>query len=356
MSSQDETNIRYLNEGCSDGLKAPRFQPKNYAEFSTKPLLTWIVKKIIPRSELVIIYGESGCGKSFMALALGMAIAREQDWHGHKTKLGRVVYVCAESPHGFRGRVRAYAMRHGLRDDDFINFQIIDDAPDFTKDGDPMAMAQQIGQADVIFIDTLARITAGGNENAGEDMGPVIARCQALHKATGALIVLIHHSGKTADKGSRGWSGLRAAADSEIFVEKTLNGHQATVTKQKDGPDNLSWGFTLPVYTLEVDEDGDEVTSCTYEPSDITPSQKAKTRKLGRWQETVMVTFEDTIKDESNSFILEAVLIDLCLQKVPTDDKSLKNDNRDQIRRALHALYNKKLLEKLGDKVIKSNA
>jgi hypothetical protein len=338
-------------DGCSDGIVVPRFTPKEIDAFKDAPLMTWIVKQVIPRSELVVIYGESGCGKSFLALNLGMAIARGLDWHGYKSKPGRVIYVCAESPSGFRGRVKAYCMRHALQEQ--IPFQIIDDAPDFLTEKDPKTLIERIGKADVIFIDTLARVTAGADENTGQDMGPVIARCQAIQRATGALVILIHHSGKDTAKGSRGWSGIRAAADTEIFVEKLQSHHSATITKQKDGPDLITWGFNLPQYAIGEDEDGDEITSCTYEPIKDMPAQRAKTRKLGGWQATIMKCFDSLIDNESNGWLDEEILINEVLKNSARPPKN-KRDTRPQvIRTSLTALYTSNLLQSTDGKVTK---
>jgi len=337
-------------DGSSDGIPKPRFTPKGIGEFTDAPLLTWIVKQVIPRAELVVIYGESGCGKSFLALNLGMAIAREIDWHDYRVKQGRVVYICAESPGGFRGRVKAYMMRHGITEAPL--FEVIDDAPDFTKDADPTEVAQRIGKADVIFVDTLARVTAGNDENLGKDTAPVIARCQALHKATGALIVLIHHSGKSKENGARGWSGLRAAADTEIFVEKSGNDHFATVTKQKDGPYNLKLAFDLPQYVIGQDEDNEDITSCTYETSEAGASSfHGREPRLGVWQQRVMDAFEKLYVPTSLIYPEEYQIYEMVLSET-TWDKDKRDTRRQRITEALNWLFDESIL-KMDGKFIK---
>ncbi len=82
--------------------------------------------------------------------------------------------------------------------------------------------------------------------------------------------MLIHHSGKDQTKGARGWSGLRAAADAEIEITRDPHGPQrvATITKMKDGLDNVEYGFKLDVVNLGVDADGEAVTSCVVVPTD----------------------------------------------------------------------------------------
>jgi RecA-family ATPase len=42
----------------------------------------------------------------------------------------------------------------------------------------------------------MSAVTPGANENSGEDVGKLIEHCKLLNKKTGALVILIHHSGK----------------------------------------------------------------------------------------------------------------------------------------------------------------
>ena len=60
----------------------------------------------------------------------------------------------------------------------------------------------------LIVGDTLARLSAGANENAGQDMGLVVRRFDRIRTECKAHFCLIHHSGKAAAAGARGWSGI----------------------------------------------------------------------------------------------------------------------------------------------------
>lgn len=132
---------------------------------------------------------------------------------------------------------------------------------------------------DVIVIDTMSAVTPGANENSGEDVGALLANCKRIHKATGALVILIHHSGKDATRGARGWSGLRAAADAEIEITRNGDYRNATITKMKDGSDGESLSFKLKVVPLGLTPEGEEESSCVIEhveEAPVTPSGKQK--------------------------------------------------------------------------------
>jgi hypothetical protein len=88
-----------------------------------------------------------------------------------------------------------------------------------------MKTAWKTGQkARLIVGDTLARLSVGGNENAGQDMGLGVRRIDRIRAECRALFLLIHHSGKVAAAGARGWSGVRAAVDTEIEVTDSPTG------------------------------------------------------------------------------------------------------------------------------------
>src|SRR5258706_3804854 len=80
-----------------------------------------LVKGIINVGALVAIYGEPGCGKTFLTLDLALSVADGRSWFGHKVpKRGRVVYVAAEAGASIRNRVGAWAQeKWGDREIDF---------------------------------------------------------------------------------------------------------------------------------------------------------------------------------------------------------------------------------------------
>ena len=115
----------------------------------------------------------------------------------------------------------------------------------------------------MIVVDTLSRAMAGGDENGPTDMTAFIANLDALRNATGAHIMIVHHSGKDTAKGARGHSSLRAATDTEVELEVDGKIRTATATKQRDLEPQEPIVFQLKVHELGRDEDGDAVTTCT---------------------------------------------------------------------------------------------
>ncbi len=313
--------------------KPPRFTPVPMAEFANAKALNWTVKGILPRAALVVLFGDSGSGKTFITLQIAAAVARGVPWRGRKVRQGRVVYVCAEGRHGFAMRGAAYAAHAEVPWSD-VPLDVIADAPNLMLKEDALALAKAIGKADLVVVDTLAQTMPGGNENAGEDVGRVLAHCQGLHRATGATVLLVHHSGKDASKGARGWSGLRAAADAELEVIRTPTGRMLRTGKEKDGPDDIEFGFALEVVPLGVDEDGDPITSCAVIEAEV-PSAKIL-RVLGPTEEIVNKVIQEMAQAQTSGIEVAAVLRE-AVKRIPLQDG--KRDTRKQhAARALEAL------------------
>lgn len=236
-------------------------------EFLRRPAPKWIVKGVLPEAALAVLFGASGSGKTFFALDMCAAIARGQAWNGRKVKRGTVAYVVAEGQGGFRDRADAYCREHGVDRGDLairvfpgsINMMR---GPEVKLLGESLA---SIPDLSVIVMDTYARVMGEGNENEAKDVNRVVAHCALLHEVTGAIVLLIHHSGKDSANGARGSSALRAAADVEIEIIRTKAYREAQITKMKDGNDEGKYRFKLNQVVIGLDEDGEDRTSCVIE-------------------------------------------------------------------------------------------
>jgi len=286
-----------------DRLPAKLLQLSDFAQL--KPV-SWLIKSILPAAEVAICYGASGSGKSFFVLDMAAAVARGIEWRGHRTRQCPVVYVAAEGAGGFRGRTVAYG-RHNHLDLATVPFYVLPSIIDLADDYPQLITnIDEIGGAGLVVVDTLAATTPGMDENTGKDMGRVIDACRQIHDATGAMVLLIHHSGKDAAQGARGWSGLRAACDAEFQITQEGDTRAARVTKQKDGEEGQEYGFKLQVVEIGEDEDGDPITSCVVTAADVV---KATPRvKLSDAQQFILDVFDQALGMDDS--LTEVELID----------------------------------------------
>ena len=240
-----------------------RFVAEQLKDIEVQATSGALVEDIFSPASLVVVFGESGCGKSFFVSHMALHVATGWDWAGKATVAGAVVYITAEGATGFRRRMVAFRQR--LRPAAEVPFYVIADAPDLgNADGEAddiiLAIRQQIdGDVSLIVVDTMSRVMQGADENSARDVSILIANVGKITAALGSSVVLVHHVGKDTTRGARGSSVLRAAADTEILVEKTEAGRFARVTKQKDGEEGLALSFELEQVEVEG-TDGD--TSC----------------------------------------------------------------------------------------------
>jgi hypothetical protein len=324
--------------------KRKRFEVVPAMEFAGRTPPNWIVKHVLPEAALGMVYGESGSGKSFFMLDLAAAIALGIKWRGKLTRQARVVYIAAEGAGGFIKRVKAYAQFNAA---DLNAMGVIGDAPNLLNVDDvkPLIEAlQAFGRTDIVIVDTLAQATPGGTENSAEDMGKALGHCKAIHRATGALVLLVHHSGKDAAKGARGWSGIKAACDVEIEITRIEANRCATVTKLKDGEDGAQFGFTLQKVDLGKDSDGEAITSCVVKEAAVV--RKAPVQ--GEWQGVVWRVFSDFAGLTGEGMARAALVSEAALAVDPPGDGE-RDRRREYAGRALRELLSKGALAEKGE-------
>lgn len=328
-----------------------RFEFVQSAQFAARRAPDWIVYSTIPRAGLAVLFGESGSGKSFLALDIGIAVACGRDWRGLQVNQSSVAYIVAEGIGGFSKRLSAYAQQHAVDLAD-VPLHILGDTPNFMKGDDMSAVIEGVKAIPttpgLIIVDTWAQVTPGANENAGEDMGKALAQCKRLHAATGALVLLVHHSGKDASKGARGWSGLNAASDCTIEVLRSDNDRVATITKMKDGEDGAEFGFKL--LTVQLSED---VSSCVIEHTVAVEKSKRKKEPSGAVQKRVLTAIPNHIDVDGWAELLDVIneAIELEYLDPGVAPGSSKDRRRDKVNKAIHSLNDAKWVTIEGPKV-----
>lgn len=258
------------SEAAPAAEKRSRFALQPFRLIQGRTHMPALVKGMLPAGGFAVAYGAPNSGKSFVALDLAMSVARGVPWLGLRTERRAVAYLNADGGPNIANRVAAYRLHYGLEGDD-MPFGLVSTHVDLcgaNTDAEAIAaeacaFARATGlSVGLVVIDTLAQSLGGGDENSGQDVGKFIRRCNAIRSATGAAILVIHHSGKAVDRGARGHSALLGACDTEWAVADRA----ITTTKQRDLPKGPPIGFDLVSVTLGTDADGDPVTSCIVVP------------------------------------------------------------------------------------------
>jgi hypothetical protein len=244
----------------------PRFRLIPFREILLNTTSAYLVKGIIPRGGLVVVWGAPKCGKSFWVFDIVMHVALGWDYRGHRVQQGTVVYLALEGGRGFHNRVEAWRQRH-LQDHAIgdVPFYLVNVPVDLVADHGALieAIRQQLGGQEpaVVVIDTLNRALNGG-ENKPEDMSRFIRAADTVRAAFACAAMVVHHCGIEGSR-PRGHTSLPGADDAQIAVERDTAGNiVATVEHMKDGSDGTKIVSRLEVLDLGTDDDGDRISSC----------------------------------------------------------------------------------------------
>lgn len=314
MINRTRTNPKF--EGAGQEYPTPAFEPQAEAPEQGAPSdLEWfedieaalggayLIKGLLDEGAMSVIYGPSNSGKTFFALDLVYHIAGGIEWRGRRVTQGSVLYLAAEGGRGVLNRIVALKMEHNAKS---LPLAVKRAGLDLLRAEADLQTIYRLSRAvqeaardmpHIIVIDTLSRVMAGGDENSAADMTALIRNIDAIRAATGAHIMLVHHTGKDAARGARGHSSLRAATDTEIEVQNEEGERAAQVQKQREHEGNETFAFSLKAVTLGTDQDGDEVTSCIVEVADseeFVESRKAR-RGVGGNQRIVMDAFDQLV-------------------------------------------------------------
>ncbi|MBQ9453859.1 MAG: AAA family ATPase, partial [Desulfovibrio sp.] len=258
METANPSPAGQKNAAGQDG-EENKFVFHSLSEVEAAALPKWLVKNIIVDGAVGQVYGESGAGKSFWCLDLGMHVAHGWTWYGHKTVKRPVRFLVLEGSQGFLLRLRAYKQWARIfgntpsqkLDGDF-EFYVGDLS--LKDEAEIKLLAETVPHGALVFIDTQAQATVGLQENTS-DLGVAIHNAQKLATLAQCSVVLIHHKGKNLTAGGRGWSGQVAAWDFEIeLTGKGRSVREWKVTKSKDGPEGETHGYSLSLIHIEDDE------------------------------------------------------------------------------------------------------
>ena len=254
----------------------------------------WLLRGMLERDTLALVFGDPGTGKSFLAIDWACRVATGAP--GAATQFGPV--QCYTSP------VRADRVSGGVYGPGRSTMASAWTAPPVRHPGPghlrrgPTSgtrtgrRGRGAGRAPgLVVLDTLARSFGGGDENSTQDMSRFVSACDAIRQHWGLTVLVVHHTGHADKSRARGAIALKAALDAEYRLTNT-GGLVLAATKMKEA--EMPPPLALNLATVElpglVDEYGNPVTSAAIEVLDADTSAilskvMAKPGQRGKWQE-----------------------------------------------------------------------
>lgn len=218
-----------------------------------------LVWGLLNRNTEAWMIGAPGSLKSFVALDLAGAVAAGREWCGHRTEKANVLYVAAEGERGMVLRTRAYIKQHGgMPGVTLLPYPV----QIKSTDGQWQALEQIVREGDygLVVIDTQHRVSTGLEENSATDMGVMVAAVGRLKRASGACVLVVHHTGRNGGD-ARGSSAIDGAQDTELKIVRASDGKKPLLQcrvvqdKQKDMAQDEGAPLTLEFAVVDLGQD-----------------------------------------------------------------------------------------------------
>jgi RecA-family ATPase len=190
-----------------------------------------LVKGLIPRCGLTVVWGPPKCGKSFLVFDMTMHVALGWKFRDYKVRQGTVVYCALEGSAAFKNRFEAFRLTRLDSLQGKVPFYLV--AAQMSLVADHTALIASIQATTgikipaAVVIDTLNRSLAG-SESDDEDMTAYIQAADAIRNAFNCAVIIVHHCGHEGTR-PRGHSSLMGALDAQI----ASNGMRQIISSQQ---------------------------------------------------------------------------------------------------------------------------
>jgi hypothetical protein len=239
-------------------LERLRRMLKTATEMAESPAPEPLVYGLLDMETESWLIGAPGSLKSFIALDIAGHVGAGRDWQGHRVRKSKVLYIAAEGVRGMVLRTRAWMKTHGdMEGVTFLPYPV----KVKSHDGQWEALVQLAREGDggepygMVIVDTQARVSVGLEENSATDIGILLDAVSALKRATGACVLVVHHTGRNGQD-ARGSSAIDGAQDTELKVVRAEPRSSLVCKivqdKQKDMAEGDAGGLPLRLRVVDL--------------------------------------------------------------------------------------------------------
>jgi AAA domain len=257
----------------------------------------YLVKGLIPRTGLVVVWGPPKCGKSFWTFDLMMHAVLGWTYRNHRVRQGSVIYCAFEGADGFNGRAEAFRRQHQV--EIVAPFFLVPATLDLFNDHRELIndIRAQVTEAPAaVVLDTLNRSLVG-SESSDEDMAKYVKAADIIRVTFNCVVIIVHHCGIDVSR-PRGHTSLTGAADAQLAVKRDEhNNVMVTVEWMKDGPEGEILRSRLELVELGQDDDGDAITSCVVEAVENQDTPRKGKREISPTARVAFRLLADAIND-----------------------------------------------------------
>lgn len=316
---------------------------RTWAEWSTDPkikrLKGFLRNDLLVRTEVSMIYGPGGSGKSYLSWYIGICVASKLPLHHMSTTQGRVLVLSEEMPPSVvatRCKLMLNEASAASLQDRFVIAAL--SSFDFSKSA--MASQKKLEKmiqehrSELVFIDSLADVHSG-EENSNQEMGVVMRNIRAVARITGSHISVIHHMGKVGDdgvdKGHRGASVMKDVCETQIEVRPIgKNGEPRSLIKFKKARHVA--GRLPGSFEFATDEDTTRMINIADEEETPIPKPglvfSTGEHQMSDAEERLILKIRDTIKTLADSYedrqVPSTILMEMMIRLGSTERKVMQ--------------------------------
>src|SRR5579859_767851 len=114
----EELKNRHRSANGAD--EQPRLKPVLWSELTSLTHSEPLIKHLLDKQTMSVIYGASGSFKTFVAIDLAAHVALGQSWRGKRVTAGRVLYIATEGAGSIERRFTAFRQHHGIESCDLL--------------------------------------------------------------------------------------------------------------------------------------------------------------------------------------------------------------------------------------------
>lgn len=175
--------------------------------------IEWLLEEIIPQGNIVLLAAPPSSYKTYLALAIGLAVAEGKPFLGRKTKKTQVIYLDKENP---KLVLKERFKQLGGSSNFLIWPRWEEEPPNVGKKfkGSNFKYTDLIDKPSLLIFDSLVRFHAA-DENSATEMAKIMNTFRELcDEGKGDLtLLIIHHAGKKITSTYRGTSEILGGVD-----------------------------------------------------------------------------------------------------------------------------------------------
>jgi AAA domain len=229
-----------------------------------------LIKDILEKGTVSMIYGPSGTGKTFNALHIAYCVAHGFSWFGHEVAKGKVWYINTEGGRGLKPRIAAW--RKEYKRGKTANIEFIT-WPVHLKDHS-QELLDTVEEADdrpaLLVVDNYSMCATGTDQNNQMEVTRTLMVLHEIAQKYGCHCLLVHHSNWTGKV--NGSAAFRNHVDTMLDLSQPSKDSPLILLKcekQRDGAPFADIHIELKIispYAHPVT--GANITSCVVVQSD----------------------------------------------------------------------------------------